>query len=235
MQIRRCNTLFLSRLQLCVSSLTPLLLALLTPNQCFADLVLTLSGGSSPTEVNFVASGSVTVGPVAGPVGPIGGAAAPIGGIWETDFDNNIGDVFQSGFTTGNGNLSLSSGITYTENSTTITVFDFIALNPGAAALGDNVQLRPDPMSVTYPELTGSSNTLAWSGSGTFNLDTGTYTSIFVPGSYSNAIDGGNYVVNVTAAVPEPSTFLFLTLAGLFGGGYAMRKRFFRSQDQAAE
>lgn len=63
--------------------------------------------------------------------------------------------------------------------------------------------------------------TVSWSGTSTFTLESGTYDTIFNPGTY-NSPDGANAFVLTVEAVPEPSTY------ALFFGGILLSFGFWR-------
>ncbi|MCH1503395.1 MAG: hypothetical protein L7V86_07430 [Verrucomicrobiales bacterium] len=179
------------------------------------DLILSFTGTAGSSTVSWEASGSVTVSSAV-PADSSTVGAAPISGAWNTGFDNNLGTVFLSS-SYSNLNVGLDGGgIDYTVNSDpsflNISTIDLT----GGTSGGDDFQ--PDPLgTANYPALSDG-DVVSWSGSGSLDLGNN-FDTVFnvAPGTTTtlmSAIDGGSYVVNVTA-VPEPSSFLF-------GGGLAM-------------
>lgn len=209
-----------------------------TPSVSKADLMLTLSPGATPQTVNYNASGSVTVSLGAGGIGTSQGAL-PIGGSWDPGFDDDIGDIFtgiHSSFE--NDGLQLSgNGIQYIVNSVPVTDGRLTEVTLGVGA-GDADDLRLRRFNqINYPTLSNG-DTLSWSGSGSFlldsrtpNLPTGTldtFAQVFNTGTFMRAIDGGNFVLHITSSVPEPSAALFMLVAGAMvgvAGGRRSRER----------
>jgi len=73
------------------------------------------------------------------------------------------------------------------------------------------VFIRPQSgFNVRFPAINGSTDTIGWTGSGTFTLGSNTFDD-FVPGSYSNGVNysGGGLTLVVTT-IPEPSTMALL-------------------------
>lgn len=188
-----------------------LCLGLLSAASASADLIINLSGTSDSAVVNFMATGAVTVTSVTPGFEPDGFGRAPISGSWDSIFDNNIGDIFAAG-APSQLNVPFSTSIFYRHDGLQFGEFNTVDMTSTMTPGGDDFE--PDPtVSISYPALV-SGDVISWSGSGTFTLTGGaTYDSYFIPGSTgSTEIDGGNFVVNV-AAIPEPSGFLFSSIA----------------------
>ena len=201
------------------------------------SLLLTLSGSNGSNVINYTASGSVTLTralaeEVAHPSG-LGPRAASEGtAAWTSSFDNDLGDFLNDAMVTSlNDNLVLSDGgVSYRRNGVEFGVLDTIDLDGGVGGGLDDIELDPTG-NITYPAST-SGDVISWTGSGTFTLEDGeTFDTLFTAtGSFSNAIDGGNYTVTI-AAVPEPTTYALLTTLSL--GGFALWRR--RSSGQGLQ
>ena len=183
------------------------------------DLVLNISGIAGSSLINWEATGSVTV------TGTIPGVSsangrAPVGSIWSSSFADNLGDLIINGVA-DDSNIALTGSISYRLNNAEFGVIDMIDLEATSTSGGDEILLHPSS-SIDYPSLV-SNNEVSWIGSGTFNLSVETFDTFFIPGSYSNSINGGNYVVNIIT-VPEPSSF-FLVAVPAFAGVFLRKRR----------
>ena len=199
-----------------------------------ADLILRLAGKNGSNVMEYEASGSITVGQNYGSVNS-GLGLAPSSGNWTSSFDNNLGDFLRDGMNGSfNDDLALSNGgVSYRRNGTQFGVLDTLDLDGANGGGGDDVELDPTS-SISYTSLVNG-DTVSWTGSGTFILEDGeTFNTLFTQlGSFSNAIDGGNYTVIVEfAAVPEPSS-IFLLSSGL--AGYVFYRRRKKRQTEAAD
>jgi hypothetical protein len=58
----------------------------------------------------------------------------------------------------------------------------------------------------------------------------GTKAQSFSAGPWSDTISGLSMKVNGVAAVPEPSTYAFLSMTGLLAAGTAARRKFFATR-----
>lgn len=199
---------------------------LLTPALAHAHLVFTLSGLPTSNVIQYEASGSVTVTQNYGSVTSSLGLG-PAGGNWTSGFDNNLGDFLNDSMNTSfNDDLVLSGGgVSYRRNGVQFGILDTLDLDGAVGGGGDDVELDPT-LSISYPSLTAG-DVLSWVGSGTFTLEDGeTFDSLFTStGMFSNAIDGGSYIVNITtSAVPEPSSAIFLGFTALVGCAFRRRR-----------
>ena len=200
-----------------------------SPNLAVGDLVLNLSGIVGNSTINWEATGTgVTVTQAYPALASSDRGRAPTVGSdpdpnsWDSSFDANLGDILSDFDDELNDDLPLGSGgVSYRKNDVEFAVLDLIDFDPDAASGQDDIELGPSTTQ-SYPAL-ASGDTLTWTGSGTLTLESGTFDSIFTPGSYSSPIDGGNYVVNV--AIPEPSAFLFFGLIGIgLTGAWSWKK-----------
>ena len=182
-----------------------------------ADLILNLTGSAGSTAVSWSATGSITTTRGIPTRSTTVGAAPSTGGAlgeWSTGFDNNMGNLISG---SSNDSVALNvgpdTGISYRINGIEFLTFTEIDFGASPTAGGDDVQLDFGG-TVAYPELFVG-DVLSWTGSGTFSL-AANFDDYLVPGSYSSAIDGGSYTVNVITAVPELSS---LALAMIGGAG----------------
>lgn len=180
-----------------------------------ADLIINLSGTVGSNVVNYVASGSVTVGSATAATSSSVGRA-PEGGSWDSGFDNNLGDLIQTG-NASSLNSALSSFISYRRNGVEFGEIEAFDIGATDTAGGDDFQIDMNG-TVSYPELVNG-DIISWVGSGTFTLASGNYDNYFETGgvSGSSVIDGGNFVVNIAAAtaIPEPGALGVLALGGI--------------------
>ncbi len=177
----------------------------------YADIILNISGASGSSIVNWEATGNgiVVSNAYGSDTSTVG--AAPVSGAWDTGFNDNLGDLIING-QTDQLNLVLSGGgISYRRNGVEFNNIITIDLNATATPGGDDIQ--PDPTgTASYPVL-AVGDRVSWSGSGTFTLGGGaTFDSYFIQGvTGTSAIDGGSYVVNISA-VPEPTSVGILSV-----------------------
>ena len=180
-----------------------------------AGLIIVISGQTGSNEISYTASGSVTVTQTHSAILSGSGLGPITAGSWNANFDNNLGDMLRDGMVTDlNDDLALSNGgVSYRRNGVEFGVLDTLDLDGINGGGGDDVELDPTS-NIIYPSLTAG-DVVSWTGSGTFTLEGGeTFDSLFTVGSFSNAIDGGDYTVTITA-VPEPSTYALLTVFAL--------------------
>lgn len=185
---------------------------LLLTRPAHADLVLDLTGTPGSAVVSFAVGGSITraVGSLNVPSAASAGTLVPIGDVWSSAIET-VGDHIQPGVNTV---ISLSTAVTYLKNGSPSVSRNQITLIDNGAA--DTISIGK-ANSATYSALVPG-DVWSWSGMGTFTLSGGaTFDTVFNTGTTTTAIDGGNYVLNVS--VPEPSSFLFLGLicTGLVG------------------
>ncbi len=211
------------------SSMIPAVLALLllgTASRAHADLILALQGTVGSNVVQYTASDSVTIGIATIADDNSGVSRAPVAGIWNDDFDENLGNFLRNGMDTSmNDDLALTGGgISYRRNGVEFAVLNTIDLDGSNSSGGDDVELDPTA-SVDYPALT-IGDVLSWEGSGTFTLEDGeTFDTLFVQtGTFTESIDGGNFVLQISlAAIPEPSSALLLASVVSMLGFYRRR------------
>ena len=187
------------------------------PQTAEADLVLSLSGINGSNVVNYEASGSVTVASSYGDVtstlalGPGDGLTG--NGVWSNMFRRNTGEFISNGVVNDAPYLDLvlsNGGVSYRVNGAEFGVLDTIDFF-GATSFGDDY-LALDPTSTTHYPTLAVGDVVSWSGSGTFSLEQRSFGLFFdAPYSSSVAIDGGSYVLNISA-VPEPSSFILLAI-----------------------
>lgn len=193
--------------------------SLVTSLPLSANLLFDLSGTPGSNIINYSASGSVTTtqDTIADP--NRGSARMPIAGIWDPAFDGSLGDVLSDFPGSGNDNLLLNGGgVDFSINSVVVLNFDTIDFDPDG--VDDDIELDPTA-TYDFPAI-AAGTTLGWSGAGTLTLESGTFDSIFTVGSYSNVIDGGSYIVNVSV-IPEPSTYA--AIASLLGLALVIYRR----------
>lgn len=201
----------MSRLIFNAASLMALAMVCQTANA--DDVVVELSGQTGSNVINYTVSGSFTSNVANVNANSSDNAQLPSPNSWNQFFDNELGDVFIDGsfISTANDNLALSVAVGIFVNGTQFGEFDTIDLDPDTAN-GDDVELDPTA-TISYPQLNlndvitfGSAD---GSGvSGTFELDSGTFDTVFNLGTFNN--EDNTYQVIVGTAVPEPTSLLFL-------------------------
>ncbi len=191
-------------------------IAILTlPTASRGDLVINITGTTGSNVITFEALGSVTVTSVITGESSSSGRAPGTGGTWDSTYDNNIGDPIIAA--SSQTNVNLSSVVTYFANGTSFGTFDQIDFGATATPGGDDIGLDPAG-TLAYPTL-AIGDVVSWSGTGTFSLGSGeTFDTFFQTGSFSNPIDGGSYIVNITeasAGVPEPASGVLMAFVGV--------------------
>lgn len=191
-----------------------------------ADLILNISGVSGSNKVLYEATGSITI-TSSHNSSNSGLGLAPAGATaWASGFDNNLGDILSDTMDISfNDDLVLTNGgVSYRKNGVEFGVLDTLDLDGSPSAGGDDIELDTS-VTIAYPSLVAT-DVVSWTGKGFFFLEDGeTFDTLFVGlGSFSNPIDGGNYVVNIAqvSAVPEPGS-LALCCSGV--AGYVVYRR----------
>jgi hypothetical protein len=176
--------------------------------------------------VNVTASGpfvnTLTVPEASGSTFALLSTAGP---SWNSNADNNVGDVFKEPTHTSseNDNLVFTSGsIDFKIDSSTAITLNRIDLDPGDAG-GDDVELESSLGIVTFPNLVGG-ETLSLSGSGTFDLEVGTFSTVFLSGTYTSSFTTIPCAVTVIiGGAPVPSEPAEITSLEQSGSDFTLR------------
>jgi hypothetical protein len=184
---------------------------LILSSQAKAALIIEISGIAGSNVINYTASGSITITSLTSTTSNAIGRA-PRAGVWESGFDNNLGDFILTGNTSAL-NLALTNAISYQLNSIEFGKIEAFDIGATETAGGDDFEI--DMLgTISYPALI-IGDVISWSGSGTFSLSgLNTFDTYFEPGTYSSTLDGGDFDL-IISPIPEPSSTALLGLAGL--------------------